>query len=206
MTSSSTDDRAPATPGRRLPRGLSWALALAVVVIAIAAFVATGNGTSPSGSAGDQGDGANPLLANAGQVVGHPLPDTGFTRLDGTPASFADYRGKPLVVNFWQVDCAPCRTEMPDLEALHQHYGDQVAFLGLNSGDSADKATANSPSFGVSYDIAVDPDQSVITSIGGTGLPTTVLVRGDGTVARVSGPGAIDPAKLQRWIDEDLLS
>jgi cytochrome c biogenesis protein CcmG/thiol:disulfide interchange protein DsbE len=203
---SSIDDRPPAPSRRRLPRGLSWAVALAIVIIAVAAYAATGSDTSTSNSTADQSQGANPLLATSAQIVGHPLPDTTFARLDGTPATFAGYRGKPLVVNFWQVDCAPCRTEMPDLEKLHQHYGDQVAFLGLDSGDSADKTVANSPSFGVSYDLAVDPDQSIITSIGGTGLPTTLLVRGDGTVARVSGPGAIDPAKLQRWIDQDLLS
>jgi thiol-disulfide isomerase/thioredoxin len=215
MTSPPTDDRAPSTearaPGsRRIPRGLSWAIALAIVVLAIAAFVATGS-SDPSPSASppasiDASSAANPLLANAGQLVGHPLPDAAFQRLDGTTATFADYRGKPLVVNFWQVDCAPCRTEMPDLEALHQRYGDQVAFLGLNSGDSLDKAKTNSPSFGVTYDVVVDPDQTIIRSLGGTGLPTTLLVRGDGTVARVSGPGAVDPDKLERWINEDLLS
>jgi len=214
MTSLPTHDRAPDAAdgptrgGRRIPRGLSWAIALAIVVLAVAGFVATGASDSPSSPPAsiDPSAAANPLLANAGQLVGHPLPDATFQRLDGTAASFADYRGKPLVVNFWQVDCAPCRTEMPDLEALHQRYGDQVTFLGLNSGDSLDKAKANSPSFGVSYDVVVDPDQTIIRSVGGTGLPTTLLVRGDGTVARVSGPGAVDPDKLERWINEDLLS
>ena len=95
---------------------------------------------------------------------------------------------------------------MPDLEKLHLEYGDRVTFLGLNSGDGIDYARQNSPSFGVTYDIAVDPPQDLITSIGGTGLPTTVLVRADGTVARVGGPGAIDPDTLRRWIDQDLLS
>jgi len=214
MTSLPTPDRAPdATDGptrggRRLPRGLSWAIALAIVVLAVAGFVATGSSDSSSSPPAsiDASAGANPLLANAGQLVGHALPDATFQRLDGSSASFADYRGKPLVVNFWQVDCAPCRTEMPDLEVLHQRYGDQVAFLGLNSGDSLDKAKTNSPSFGVSYDVVVDPDQTIIRSVGGTGLPTTLLVRGDGTVARVSGPGAVDPDKLEHWINEDLLS
>jgi thiol-disulfide isomerase/thioredoxin len=216
MTSLPPTDRASSAAGqrplraRRIPRGLSWAIALAIVVLAIAAFMATSSvGTSSSGSdpsaIGSDPTG-NPLLANASQLVGHRFPDATFARLDGTPASLADYRGKPLVVNFWQVDCAPCRTEMPGLEELHQRYGDRVSFLGLNSGDSIDKARDNSPSFGVTYDVVVDPDQTIIRSIGGTGLPTTVLVKGDGTVARVSGPGAVDPDKLERWINEDLLS
>ena len=189
-----------------MPRGVSWAIALAIVVLAVAAYMATSSSTSGPTAAGGADPAANPLLANPGQLVGHPFPAATFERLDGTPASLADYRGKPLVVNFWQVDCAPCRTEMPDLEKLHQRYGDQVSFLGLNSGDSIDKARDNSPSFGVTYDVVVDPDQTIIRSIGGTGLPTTVLVKGDGTVARVSGPGAVDPDKLERWINEDLLS
>jgi len=191
---------------RRVPRLASLAIAAVIVVVAIAALVATSS--SPSSSPGDTGSdpAGNPLLASPTQLVGKALPDASFQRLDGTTTSFADYRGKPMVVNFWQVDCAPCRTEMPDLEGLHQRYGDRVTFLGLNSGDSLDKAKTNSPSFGVTYDVVVDPDQTVIRSIGGTGLPTTLLVKGDGTVARVSGPGAVDPDQLDRWINEDLLS
>jgi cytochrome c biogenesis protein CcmG, thiol:disulfide interchange protein DsbE len=201
----STADEPEKRP-RRITRGVSWAIALAIVVLGIAAFMATSSSTSTPTAADGSDPAANPLLANPSQLVGRQFPDAAFERLDGTPASLADYRGKPLVVNFWQVDCAPCRTEMPDLEKLHQRYGDQVAFLGLNSGDSLDKARDNSPSFGVTYDVVVDPDQNIIRSIGGTGLPTTVLVKGDGTVARVSGPGAVDPDKLERWINEDLLS
>ena len=53
----------------------------------------------------------------------------------------------------------------------------------------------------MSYDVVVDPDQAIIRGLGGTGLPTTLLVKGDGTVVRVSGPGAVNPAKLQGWID-----
>ena len=59
---------------------------------------------------------------------------------------------------------------------------------------------------GVTYDLVRDPDGSLIASIGGSGLPTTLLVKADGTVVRVAGPGAVKPDDLRRWIDQDLLS
>jgi thiol-disulfide isomerase/thioredoxin len=205
MASPSSEDRAPTSPARRLSRRASWALALVALTIAGVAWVAVGSSGSGSSSA-TSGDAGNPLLRTGTKIVGNPLPATALTTLDGAPASLASYRGTPMVVNFWQVDCTPCRTEMPDLERLHQDYGGRVAFVGVNSGDPQDKARANSPSFGVTYDIVLDPEQDLIRSVGGTGLPTTLLVRGDGTVARMTGPGAVDPAKLRGWIDQELLS
>ena len=138
--------------------------------------------------------------------VGTPISTASFERFDGTDASFADYAGRPLVINFWSSSCVPCVTEMPALEGVHQDYAGRVAFVGVDVQDGIAPAQAMADRTGVTYDLVRDPDGSLIASVGGSGLPTTVLVRADGTIARVSGPGAIDPGDLRRWIDQDLLS
>ena len=65
-----------------------------------------------------------------------PLPAE-FERFDGTKGTFADYRGTPLVVNFFASWCTPCVREMPDLQQVHSELGSKVAFLGINNQDRA---------------------------------------------------------------------
>jgi thiol-disulfide isomerase/thioredoxin len=50
----------------------------------------------------------------------------------GQPVFLKDYRGKWLVVNYWATWCAPCITELPALNALHQAAGERVAVLAVS--------------------------------------------------------------------------
>jgi thiol-disulfide isomerase/thioredoxin len=144
---------------------------LAACLAAVTAIVACAdNGT-------DVPDGAE-----AGLVVEY---DT----FDGDTATLADYRGRPLVVNFWASWCAPCVTEMPDIEAVHQASGDRVAFVGLSTDFRRSDATAMADKTGVTYDLGYDPDEQIVRRFLTVGLPVTVFVRADGTIATVhSGP------------------
>ena len=166
---------------------------------------------TPAGTTSGAGDAGNPTgppasaLDHGSAAVGHPLPALALQRFDGTDTSLDAYRGTPLVINLWASSCAPCVAEMPDLERVHQA-NPGVTFLGVDSGESVQLAQPMAAKTGVTYDLALDPTQSVATAVGAAGLPTTVLVRADGTVARVTGPGAVAPDDLQRWIDQDLSS
>ena len=62
-----------------------------------------------------------------------PAPAYIFQTRDGTDATFADFRGKVVVVNLWAMWCAPCRTEMPTLAALAEAYADtDLVVLPIN--------------------------------------------------------------------------
>ncbi len=196
------DDRDTLPARRRWPRGLSVALALFVVAAAIAAWKVAGNGGTGTATTPLAGatQGASPLLSKL-DPVGSRLPSVTFTSLGGATTDFAAYRGKTLVVNFWQVDCTPCRTEMPALERLHQKLGDTVTFLGIDSGDSASSVAHAASVFGVHYALALDPSQSVVRAVGAMGFPTTLVVTPDGTVSHAH-LGAVNIGQLQGWIDQ----
>lgn len=51
---------------------------------------------------------------------------------DGSRASFSDWQGRWVVINYWAEWCAPCREEMPELNALHRAGADHVVVLGVN--------------------------------------------------------------------------
>jgi thiol-disulfide isomerase/thioredoxin len=108
--------------------------------------------------------------------------DASFARFDGSQASVRDYRGKPVVVNFFSSTCVPCQTEMPALEQIHRSTGERVVFLGLDVQDTVESGEAFLKTVSVTWDLGRDPDASILQSLGGTGLPTTVLLDADGRV------------------------
>jgi thiol-disulfide isomerase/thioredoxin len=67
-------------------------------------------------------------------------PDYAFVDREGQAASFADFRGKVVVVNLWAMWCAPCRTEMPTLATLASAYeGTDLIVLPVNVDSEAGK-------------------------------------------------------------------
>lgn len=110
---------------------------------------------------------------------------------DAGTATLADYQGKYVLLNFWATWCAPCRKEMPMLEALQQEFGgDDFEVLTLATG-------RNSPTgikkFFDENGIASlprhqDPKQAVARDMAILGLPITVILNPEGQeIARLRG-------------------
>jgi thiol-disulfide isomerase/thioredoxin len=60
-------------------------------------------------------------------------------RLTGTgTVALADFRGKPVVVNFFASWCTPCRSELPIFHDISQRLGGGVAFVGVDSEENGD--------------------------------------------------------------------
>jgi thiol-disulfide isomerase/thioredoxin len=170
-----------------------------VAAVAVAVSLASPGGSSAPATGEAAGDGGGPAAQSA---AGEPVPDRSFQRFDEGTASFADYRGTPLVVNFWASWCPPCVAEMRDaFQPLHQRLGDQVAFLGINLQDTRAAAKRTLNQTGVTYDLAVDPEGELFSALGGFGMPTTVFVSADGRVLDTH-TGAITEERLQTRIDE----
>lgn len=67
------------------------------------------------------------------------VPDFRFTDGKGNTVYFDDFKGKPVVINFWGTWCPYCVKEMPDFDRLVGEYGDKVTFLFLDVPNSADE-------------------------------------------------------------------
>jgi thiol-disulfide isomerase/thioredoxin len=119
---------------------------------------------------------------------GEPVTFSGVLD-DGSTVTEADYAGEVLVVNFWYAACAPCRVEAPFLETVYQEYaGDGVAFLGVNTYDSAEASLAFAETYGVTYPSALAVEDGSIklafaerTPLNAT--PTTLVLDREGRVA-----------------------
>jgi thiol-disulfide isomerase/thioredoxin len=144
------------------------------------------------------GDGTVPQTDLAGQAA----PGFSYEPLDGgDEVDFDSFRaGQPAVINFFAQWCAPCVREMPDFEAAFGDYGDAVAFLGLSYNESAADARALVDQTGVTYATGRDPAGDILARFGGIGMPTTVFITADGTIA-TTHTGAIAPAELRDELD-----
>ena len=150
------------------------------------------------------------LLALAGPLAGcsgddddsaaAPGPtEVAFATRTGAEATLSSYAGQPLVVNFFAAWCAPCVEEMPDIEAVHHQFGDQVAFLGLSIDADAADGWELADAAGVTYDLGHDDGSVLFHELGGVGMPTTVLVAPDGTIADLHS-GALSSDDLGEMI------
>ena len=130
--------------------------------------------------------------------------DVSFLTFDDQEVPLTSLDGTPTVVNFFASTCTPCITEMPAFEEVHQELaGEPLAFLGLAVTDRADDALALVEQTGVTYPTAQDPDAAVITALGGSVLPTTVLLGADGEIL-ATRHGEIDADELRSMIADEL--
>ena len=80
------------------------------------------------------------LGGGAGSPTPKPglAPDFGLNDLNGQRVTLSQYRGKPVMLNFWASWCGPCRIEIPEVQALHEaHPGNDVIILAVNFGEPA---------------------------------------------------------------------
>lgn len=129
--------------------------------------------------------------------------DATFTSFDGEPVALSSLRGMPVLVNFFASTCVPCITEMPDLEEVHRQLGDQVTFLGLALQDRPEDALALLERTGVTYRTGQDKDGSAIAALGGTVLPTTVVLDADGGIVATHS-GQLDADDLRSLLADTL--
>lgn len=136
------------------------------------------------------------------------LPALEATTLDGDSVSLAGLRGEVVLLNVWATWCVPCRQEAPELEALHQRYGDgdlRVVGVTVDHRGAEDQIRRFIDRYGMTYDIWWDPDGRVIDEFGAVGVPLTVLLDREGRVAwRHLGAFNADNPALQQAVRSTL--
>lgn len=109
-----------------------------------------------------------------------PAPTVQGKTLDGSPIDLADYRGKPVVLNFWASWCNPCQREIPAIAAFAKDHP-ELQVIGVNYQDNRDDANAFVQKFGVTWPSIVD-DGTIGMQFKVPGLPATFLIDAAGQV------------------------
>lgn len=106
----------------------------------------------------------------------------------GVPQALAQWKGKPLLVNFWAPWCAPCVQEMPELASLAQASAAKgINIIGIGI-DSPANISQFATKFKIGYPLYVAgmSGTDLARELGNTGggLPYTVLIGADGQVRK----------------------
>ncbi len=129
---------------------------------------------------------------------GHPAPDFAIHLPDGSTAHLSDYRGRPVILNFWATWCPPCRLEMPDLvETYETHKDEGLVVIAIDDAEAHDLVSAFVEEFGMTMPVVVDPQGDVMRAYKTNSLPSSFFIDRDGVV-RVRWLGLLTPDVLEQ--------
>lgn len=112
--------------------------------------------------------------------------DFTLTDLQGKTWDLKSLRGKVVLVNFWATWCPPCRKEMPDLEALHQHFQNQGFVILAISDEEQDKVKPFIAEYKITYPVLLDPGRKVNDIFQIEGIPKSFVYDRDGKLVAQS--------------------
>ena len=209
-------DRKKLIPVPRLLAVAALAGALAGAVAVYVSATLSGNNAPPSAAGAVVNADANSRLCAAkadraktvaaaatGEVAAmlpadppQSLKTLAFNAPDGNAMTLADRAGKTLLVNLWATWCAPCRAEMPALDALQKELGSEkfeVVAVNVDTGDDVKPkkflGDTGVETLGFYRDNTMAVFEELKTRGLALGLPVTLLVDGEGCLlAHMNGP------------------
>ncbi len=122
-------------------------------------------GTGPAGSTGPQ------AIAPAPTAIPDRLPPLSLPDATGLRRTLSEWKGRPLLLNFWATWCAPCRREIPLLKSLqHEHAADALQVVGI-AVDFRDAVTKYAHDIGIDYPVLIG-EQDGLDAVKAFGMET----------------------------------
>ena len=132
----------------------------------------------------------------------YAAPDFTVLDMEGKEVSLSDFKGKPVVLNFWATWCYYCKEEMPDFNKAYKEFPD-IQFLMVNATDGVketkEKATKYVKEQGFNFPIFFDTKGEAVNNYHVTGFPTTYFIDADGNLVTYAN-GMINYETLKKGI------
>lgn len=137
-------------------------------------------------------------------LLGSRAPDFTLTNLEGKEAALAQFRGRPVIINFWATWCVPCRREMPAFQRAFETYqADGLIILAVNFEEDANLVRPFIEEFGLTFEILYDTQAEVSQTYQVTGLPRTVFVDRQGVIRHIQ-VGEVKESLLEGFLEQIL--
>ena len=128
---------------------------------------------------------AVPAYFASALAIGQPAPDFVAQTIHGEPVALQNYRGRPVVLNFWATWCVPCRQELPVLQAAYEAYqetGLVILAISQDTDEHHDLVRAYVTTQGLTFPALRDPQGSVAAQYNVILLPSTIFINPSGTI------------------------
>ena len=175
-----------------------WSIAIILVIVLGGGWILFSRTTTTGQQSGSDG-----VILEPAPVAGHPAPNFELQSLDGEVISLAEFKGKPVLVNFWATWCGPCRAEMPEFQEAAVDNADDLVVIGVNNtaADTPELVADFVDELGITFLILLDEDGAIAQTYQVRGLPMTVFIDRDGMVNEVF-TGPINKAYIESKIPE----
>ncbi len=166
-------------------------IVLGVALAAVAAFLLFFNQSAPGGTADTSNIPDSLAVATLKGVKnsgGQPLqgklaPNFGFRYPDGSSYTLADFRGQPVIVNFWATWCPPCRREMPGLvKAYEAHKDEGLMIIEVDAGEPSEKVAPFVEQYNMTMPVVLDRHQEVTRIYRTDSFPTSFFIDKNGVI------------------------
>jgi peroxiredoxin len=117
-----------------------------------------------------------------GMVKQPPAAQFQLPDLDGNIHRLQDYRGKPVIINFWASWCPPCRKELPSMNRAWKKIKGEVAMIAINVGEDEETIKRFMQDYPIDFQVLLDKNVSSMQMWPINGLPTTFVVSPDGNI------------------------
>ena len=138
------------------------------------------------------------------QVASNLAPDFTVYDLEGNAHKLSDFRGKPVLLNFWASWCGPCQMEMPDFQKFYESHGDQVHFVIVNLTDGQQETVETASAFieekGYTFPVYYDTDIDAAMKYGVSAVPVSYFIDAEGYFVAWA-QGALTADMLQQGMD-----
>ena len=139
-----------------------------------------------------------------GYQVGDVAPDFVLSDLEGNAVNLSDFRGKPVILNFWATWCAPCRVEMPEFQTAFENNQDiGLEILAVNRDETRAQVVEFFDEFGLTFTPLLDQGALVAEQYQVFNMPTTYFLNAEGVVTAVHR-GPLVSSQLEGYLEQTL--
>ena len=120
--------------------------------------------------------------------IGDRAPEFTLPGVDGTSISLSNFKGKPVIINTWNVSCIECKKEMPYFNDIGKQYGGQgLVILSVNTMDSSGTAKDFLTKNGYSFTTVIDLKHEIYKKFccAKTADPYTFFIGSDGAIKSI---------------------
>jgi len=145
-------------------------------------------------------------IFNRGCMNGVSAPDFSAETIDGKKINLKAFKGKVVVLNFWFIECVPCRAEMPELNKIVNKFKDKdVKFISI-----ARENVANLKNYLLQHEFSFEtisdlPESVIKGNFHIASFPTTIVIDQKGIIRLFTTGGMLTEKSISKNLDDNLV-